>query len=145
MKAERRFQWRDQALIALVALWLGAISVLFDSFEESRQVDGLGLALGFGMGYLGWRAWRAGAIARQHDLVIRNLFSTKRLRWSRIGSFEVGRFRLVDRPVAVVRLTDGTSTPISSFCALAPSEHAMARVAKVVDELNAENTSRQTE
>jgi hypothetical protein len=124
-------RWRDQQLIVLAVGFAGVALVLSDG------VDLLGISLAILMAGIGLRGARSGAVATQEYLIVRNLFSTHRLPWSLIDRFEVTRFKLVDRPVAAVRLVDGSFCRIGHFCALSPTGPALRRLTGAVRDLEA--------
>ena len=144
-KPDERFRWADQQLMAAGAAGAAAVYFFFSasySLKESSGLLILDLTIGIAWTILAIRAFRAGVIARERGLEVRNLFRTIYVPWPNLIRFELGALRLVRRPVAVARLRDGSSVPLGTFTAPFRTSIAIRRIQKMIDRLNSEREKR---
>lgn len=135
------FRWRDQQFIAGGAGALGAVYFFvsaYYSFQESLSLVMFDLIVGAVWTTLAIRSARAGAVTTEDGLEVRNILRTFHISWPDVVHFELGALRLVHRPVAVVRLKDGTTVPLGSFLAPVGTSLALKRIQRMVEGLNAE-------
>lgn len=140
--ARRAFYLRETVVVgfAIAVVFNIALAGSFtdDTVDPSRKDDaiwlGIALLLGFNASCL--RAILARVVARNHDVVVRNVFRTHRFKWSEIDCFTIepsGLFPLV----GVLNLKSGEKRRASGLAAPNPLGRPNNRTAqKLIDELN---------
>jgi hypothetical protein len=76
--------------------------------DASRKVAFVLLAVA-SFGWMAWCALRPVLIADASGVLVRNLWSTRRMAWDEIQAFRIGRYKLYGT-VCVIDLKDGSST-----------------------------------
>jgi Bacterial PH domain len=118
------FVWGSQAFRSSVAP------------DTGRKLAFLLLAAGT-FGFTWWVALRPVVVMGASGIVIRNLFSTRRLGWQEIARFRIGRWKLLSA-VCVIELKDGTST--HAYAIQVPNVsrgRPVTRESRIIDALNA--------
>lgn len=146
MKKNSHYRWRDQQILTSLIFAIGA--VFFSNSAVSASSQGIGLTvvdtlIGIGLMVLGVRAFRAGIVLSESGVVVRNLFTTVKVAWSQVASFEVGSMRILRFPVVTLRLHDGETVSIGMFMAPGPAAPAMSRLRRMVHLLESQRNRRQ--